>query len=135
MGPHYVTLMTRSEGKAPSRYVPPRCLFQARSARWGRPRSCVFWTAGGTHAWSRVSAADSADEHTLSERAIRMPIPYRWESHESGRRVRIADLGGEHERAERVRADLDAGLAEVSVLHEGSPDVSMMPVDTSVDVR
>jgi Acyl-CoA thioester hydrolase/BAAT N-terminal region len=37
----------------------------------------------------------------------------------------VADPGGEHERAERVRADLDAGSAEVSVLHKGSPDVSV----------
>jgi hypothetical protein len=29
----------------------------------------------------------------------------------------------------------DAGIAEAPVLHEGSPDVSMMPVDASVDVR
>ena len=39
--------------------------------------------------------------------------------------VGVADPGGEHERAERVGADLDPGSAEVSVLHEGSPDVSM----------
>src|ERR1035437_7930835 len=47
----------------------------------------------------------------------------------------VANPGGEHERAERVRADLDAGSAEVSVLHEGSPDVSMTWVGPSVDVR
>src|SRR5207342_2596835 len=39
--------------------------------------------------------------------------------------VGIADLGGEHERAERVGADLDACPAKVPVLHEGSPDVSV----------
>src|ERR1035441_3617065 len=50
-------------------------------------------------------------------------------------RVGVADPGGEHERAERVGADLDACSAEVSVLHEGSPDVSMTWVGASVDVR
>jgi hypothetical protein len=37
--------------------------------------------------------------------------------------VGVADLSGEHERAEPVRADLDACPAEVSVPHEGSPAV------------
>src|SRR5664280_1237668 len=49
--------------------------------------------------------------------------------------VGVADLSGEHKRAERVGADLDACSAEVSVLHEGSPDVSMTWVGASVDVR
>src|ERR1019366_7694281 len=49
--------------------------------------------------------------------------------------VGVADPGGEHERAERVGADLDAGSAEVSVPHEGSPDVSMTWVGACVDVR
>ena len=36
--------------------------------------------------------------------------------------VGVADLRGEHERAEPVPADLDACSAKVSVLHEGLQD-------------
>ena len=37
--------------------------------------------------------------------------------------VGVANLSGEHERAEGVSADLDLCSAKLSVLHEGSPDV------------
>ena len=46
----------------------------------------------------------------------------------------VAGEGPVHERAERVRADLDACSAKVSVLHEDSPDVSVTCADASVDV-
>src|SRR4029077_14110419 len=39
--------------------------------------------------------------------------------------IGIADRSGEHERAERIRADLDACPAKVAVPHQGSPDVSV----------
>jgi hypothetical protein len=50
-------------------------------------------------------------------------------------RVAVADRSGEHERAEPVRADLDACSAKVPVLHEDAPDVSVTCADASVHVH
>jgi hypothetical protein len=44
-------------------------------------------------------------------------------------------LSGEHERAERVRADFDACSAKASVVHKGPPDVSERCADAFVDVH
>jgi hypothetical protein len=62
----------------------------------------------------RVSGIDEVD--ACVERLVDDPDRVLW--------VGVADLSRKHERAEPVRADLDAGSAKVSVPHEGSPDVS-----------